>query len=159
MVVWHYIPDTGFEIRALAVWGRARYLSVTEAPHNIESLGVKGEETFYTTFQAMDSKFEPGGLRQSTLPVGHGGSSQYWIFRSDRGRNISHHTPDTGFEIRALAVWGRVRYLSVTEAFHNIESLGVRGEETFYFFETSKACPPTLQAASFNHCTRGPVFH
>ena len=28
-----YPPDTGFEIRALAVWGRARYLSVTEAPH------------------------------------------------------------------------------------------------------------------------------
>ena len=28
--------DTGFEIRPLAVWGRARYLSVTEAPHNIE---------------------------------------------------------------------------------------------------------------------------
>ena len=27
-------PDTGFEIRALAVRGRARYLSVTEAPHN-----------------------------------------------------------------------------------------------------------------------------
>ena len=25
---WHCPPDTGFEIRALAVWGRARYLSV-----------------------------------------------------------------------------------------------------------------------------------
>ena len=33
---WHCPPDTGFEIRALAVWGRARYLSVTEAPHNTE---------------------------------------------------------------------------------------------------------------------------
>ena len=31
---WHCPPDTGFEIRVLAVWGRARYLSVTEAPHN-----------------------------------------------------------------------------------------------------------------------------
>ena len=31
---WHCPPDTGFEIRALAVWGRARYLSVKEAPHN-----------------------------------------------------------------------------------------------------------------------------
>ena len=31
---WHCPPDTGFEIRALAVWGRVRYLSVTEAPHN-----------------------------------------------------------------------------------------------------------------------------
>ena len=33
---WHCPPDTGFEIRALAVWGRARYLSVTEAPHNTD---------------------------------------------------------------------------------------------------------------------------
>ena len=33
---WHCPPDTGFEIRARAVWGRARYLSVTEAPHNTD---------------------------------------------------------------------------------------------------------------------------
>ena len=33
---WHCPPDTGFEIRDLAVWGRARYLSVTEAPHNTD---------------------------------------------------------------------------------------------------------------------------
>ena len=39
-------PDTGFEVRALAVWGRARYLSVTAAPHNIESLRVSGKKTF-----------------------------------------------------------------------------------------------------------------
>ena len=33
---WHCPPDIGFEIRALAVWGRARYLSVTEAPNNTD---------------------------------------------------------------------------------------------------------------------------
>ena len=33
---WHCPPDTRFEIRAPAIWGRARYLSVTEAPHNTE---------------------------------------------------------------------------------------------------------------------------
>ena len=38
-----------------------------------------------------------------------------------------------GFEIRALAVWGRARYLSATEALHNIESIRVGGEETFIF--------------------------
>ena len=43
---WHCRPDTGFEIRALAVWGRARYLSATEAPHNIEFLRVSGGATF-----------------------------------------------------------------------------------------------------------------
>ena len=31
---WHCPLDTGLKIRALAAWGRARYLSVTEAPHN-----------------------------------------------------------------------------------------------------------------------------
>ena len=43
---WHCPPDTEFEIRALAVWGRARYLSVMEASHNIESIRVNREETF-----------------------------------------------------------------------------------------------------------------
>ena len=32
--------DIGFKIRALAVWGQARYISVTEVTHNIESLRV-----------------------------------------------------------------------------------------------------------------------
>ena len=30
----------------------------------------------------------PGDLRPCTLPLGHGGSLQYWIFTSNRGRNI-----------------------------------------------------------------------
>ena len=32
---WHCPPDTGFKIRAPAVWGRAHYLSVTEVPHDV----------------------------------------------------------------------------------------------------------------------------
>ena len=35
---WHSPPDTGSETWALAVSGRERYLSVTKAPQNIESL-------------------------------------------------------------------------------------------------------------------------
>ena len=34
---WPCSPDTGYEIRALAVWGRARFLSVTEAPHEFHT--------------------------------------------------------------------------------------------------------------------------
>ena len=30
----------------------------------------------------------PGGLRPSTLPLGHGGSPHYCIFTSERGRNM-----------------------------------------------------------------------
>ena len=43
---WHCPPDTGFEIRALAVWGRARYLSVTEAPHNTDFYTWMGRNIF-----------------------------------------------------------------------------------------------------------------
>ena len=43
---WHSLPDTGFEIWALAVWGRARYLSVTEAPHNTEFYTGMGKKPF-----------------------------------------------------------------------------------------------------------------
>ena len=35
-VRWHCPWDTRLEIQTLEVWGRTRYLSVTEAPHNIE---------------------------------------------------------------------------------------------------------------------------
>ena len=43
---WHCPPDTEFEIRALAVWGRARYLSVTEAPHNTDFHTWMGKKHF-----------------------------------------------------------------------------------------------------------------
>ena len=36
-----------------------------------------------TVLQTQDSKFEPGGLRPSTLPLGHGGSPQYWLSHVD----------------------------------------------------------------------------
>ena len=44
---WHCPPDTWFEIWAPAVWDWARFLSVTEDPHNIEPLRVNGEETLF----------------------------------------------------------------------------------------------------------------
>ena len=43
---WHCPPDTGFEIRTLAVWGRARYLSVTDAPHNTNFHTWMGKKHF-----------------------------------------------------------------------------------------------------------------
>ena len=41
---WHCPPDTGFQIRALTDWGRARYLSVTEALHNTDFHRWMGEK-------------------------------------------------------------------------------------------------------------------
>ena len=45
-VRWHCPPDTGFENKTLEVWGRARYLSVTEAPHNTEFYELMEKEHF-----------------------------------------------------------------------------------------------------------------
>ena len=43
---WHCPPDTGFEIRGLAVWGRALYFSVTEAPHKTDFTRGWGRNIF-----------------------------------------------------------------------------------------------------------------
>ena len=75
-----------------------------------------------------------------------------------------HCLPDTRLEIRTLAVWGRARYVSVTEAPHNIESLRVSVEEAFRFFKiwmperVTNPQSATFQAGSFNHCTRDPAL-
>ena len=60
---WHYPTDTGFEMRALAVWRRARYLSVTEALYNTEYLGASREETF--CFQSENTPTRFGRLGMS----------------------------------------------------------------------------------------------
>ena len=46
-----------------------------------------------------------GGVRPSTLPLGHRDSPQYWIFTSDRGKNILflwNSNARAGFETREL---------------------------------------------------------
>ena len=52
---WHCHPDTGFEIRALAVWGRACYLSITEAPHNTDFQTWMGKKHFLF-FQTVETE-------------------------------------------------------------------------------------------------------
>ena len=59
---WHCPPDTGFEIRALAVWGRARYLSVTEAPHNTDFHTWMGKKHFFVSFKPPRPGAEPRTL-------------------------------------------------------------------------------------------------
>ena len=39
-----------------------------------------------------------GGLRSNTLPLGHGGSPQYWIFTSERRRFLWNLKARAGFE-------------------------------------------------------------
>ena len=47
----------------------------------------------------------PGGLRSSTLPLGHGGSPQYWLSHVDREETffVSFKPPRPGTEPRTLA--------------------------------------------------------
>ena len=59
--------------------------------------------------------------------------------------------------IRALTVWNQARYLSVTEAPHNIGSLRVSGENTWRPELGSNPRSPIFQAGSFNHCNRAPA--
>ena len=68
---WHCPPDTGFEIPALAVWGRARYLSVTEAPHNTDFHTWMGKKHF-CFFQAAET-----GNRTPNSGVKGSGANHY----------------------------------------------------------------------------------
>ena len=72
-----------------------------------------------------------------------------------------HCPSDTGFEIRALAVWGRARYLSVTEAPHNTDFLTWMGTKHFCFFETAETGNRTpnsgVKCSGANHYPRAPA--
>ena len=71
---WHCPPDTGFEIRALAVWGRARYLSVTEAPHDTDFHTWMGKKhfCFFQTAETGNRTPNPGvkGSGANHYPIG-----------------------------------------------------------------------------------------
>ena len=83
----HCPPDTGFEIRALEVWGRARHLSVAEAPHNTEFYTWMGEKQS-CFFKPPRPGTEPQTLAWKTVVptttlgpphvVGLQGESSYW---------------------------------------------------------------------------------
>ena len=72
-----------------------------------------------------------------------------------------HCPPDTGFEIRALAVWGRARYLSITEAPHNTDFHTWMGKKHFCFFETAETGNRTpnsgVKGSGANHYPRAPA--
>ena len=66
---WHCPPDTGFEIRALVVWGRARYLSVTKAPHNTDFhtwMGKKPRTLAWKAAVLTTTLVPPPGISAST---------------------------------------------------------------------------------------------
>ena len=66
MVRWHCPPDTGFEIQTLAVWGQARHLSVTEAPHNTSGWG----RNIFVSFKPPRPGNEPRERQRCTTTLG-----------------------------------------------------------------------------------------
>ena len=50
----------------------------------------------------MIGNSRPGGLKPSTLPLGHGGSPQYWIFTSERGMSNSDANPCVCIKLELL---------------------------------------------------------
>ena len=103
---WHCPPDTGFEIRALAVWGRARYLSVTEAPHNTDFHTWMGKKHF-CFFQTAET-----GNRTPNSGVKGSGANHYprapaQLFWWEWGK-----VPTSGF------LGGGPRVVVSTAAFH-----------------------------------------
>ena len=63
-VRWHGPPDTGFYIQTLEVWGRARYLSATEAPHNTEFYEWIGKKHFLFLSNRRDRETNPKHWRE-----------------------------------------------------------------------------------------------
>ena len=99
---WHCPPDTGFEIGALAVWGRARYLSVTEAPHNTDFHTWMGKKHF-CFFQTAET-----GNRTPNSGVEGSGANHYprapaqlsrgSFEQSDRYQRLREYWADFGCE-------------------------------------------------------------
>ena len=80
-----------------------------------------------------------------------------WGWWDDRDDTVLQ----TGFEIRALAVWGRARYLSVTEAPHNTDFHTLMGKKHFCFFQTAETGNRTpnsgVKGSGANHYPRAPA--
>ena len=79
---------------------------------------------------------------------------------------VRWHCPaNTGFEVQALAVWGRACYLSVKEVRPQYWiNTSERGRNILFLWNPRpegglKPRYPIFQAGSFNHCTRTPTLY
>ena len=77
-------------------------------------------------------------------------------------RWVGWHCPaDTWLKIRTLDVWGRARYLSLTEAPHNTVFHEWMGKKHACFFQTSETGKRTpnssVKGSGANHCPRAPA--
>ena len=81
-VRWHCPPDIGFEIRALEVWGRARYLTITKAP-TILNLCERAEKKHFVSLKLEGQS----GARTRDLQALHQGPAQQVTCSSKQHHN------------------------------------------------------------------------
>ena len=99
---WHCSPDTEFEIRALAVWDRARYLSVTEAPNNTDFHTWMGKKHF-CFFQTAET-----GNRTPNSGVKGSGANHYPAFTEShlcRAKTNSRSSLYETWQVTAICLW------------------------------------------------------
>ena len=103
---WHCPPDTGFEIRALAVWGRARYLSLTEAPHNTDFHTWMGKKQF-CFFETAET-----GNRAPNSGVKGSGANHYPRAPALEGKQHKWLCENNGLKVRAAKCICHLRAIS-----------------------------------------------
>ena len=175
---WYCPPDTGFVIQALAVWGRARYLSVTEAPHNTDFHTWMGKKHFcffhvfvsecdryptqklYTKCSIwlhtiwMVSVYIPFKLslewmNKLELMLHMCTYIQIWVRRTSWGCIIWYCLPDTWYGYLSI-------YLSRLPTKRNYQWAGKKHLFLWNLNMPERGASPrylTLQAGSFNPCT------
>ena len=116
---WHCPPDTGFEIRTLAVWGRARYLSVTEAPHYTNFHTWMGKKHF-CFFQTAET-----GNRTPDSGVKGSGANHYPRAPAPTQFKSKHKAPSASLSCGTIIRRHRPRYAS-SAPLHPVQADGVQ---------------------------------
>ena len=100
---WDKWDDTAlFEIQTLEVWGQARYLSVTEAPHNTEFYEWIKKKHF-CFFQTTET-----GKRTSNSSVKGNGAKHYPMPPPHRPRSYCPTAPAFSYKLRYIVGIGLV---------------------------------------------------
>ena len=109
LMKWHCPADTGFEIRALAVWGRAPYLSITEAPQILKLYECTGKKC-QSGVRTRDLRL----FKQTALTTAPG--------------------PPPLFNRKNIVLFFYALYNTSVRRVHFMEDLGVRDLSWIYFF-------------------------
>ena len=136
---WHCPPDTRFEIRSLAVRGRARYLSLTEAPHNTDFHTWMGKKHF-CFFQTAETGNRTPNSWKGPCPTG----CQIPMIRPFLSKFCI--LPPTNRRVVEPVTW---RDRPITAVIHLLFKLGGRIRA---FFDSEKGKIRTPDYPWFRHC-------